>query len=47
MMSLKARVERVATLVGYQPPEGFRVVSTRELDDGWFEVMLEPEGFLS
>lgn len=46
MSRTKTRYERVSTLVGYLPPDGFRVVSTRELEGGGYEVMLEPEGLL-
>ena len=41
------RVDRVPTMVGYVPPKGFRIVSYRKLEDGSYEVTLEPEGLLS
>jgi hypothetical protein len=39
-------VVRVATMHGYVPPQGYRVVSHRQLEDGSYEVVLEPSGFL-
>jgi hypothetical protein len=35
-------VVRVSSIVGYVPPFGFRIVSVRELEDGSYEVTLEP-----
>ena len=37
-----ARVVRVPSIVGYVPPAGFRIVSVRKLEDGSYEVTLEP-----
>jgi hypothetical protein len=34
--------KRVPSIVGYFPPKGFRIVSIHELDDGSYEVTLEP-----
>ena len=36
-------VVRVPTLDGYVPPEGYKVVRHRKLEDGLIEVELEPE----
>ena len=33
---------RVPTMIGYVPPKGFRIVMVRKLDDGSYEVTLEP-----
>jgi hypothetical protein len=33
---------RVPTMVGYVPPSGFKVVSAKKLEDGSYEVTLEP-----
>lgn len=41
------RVVRVPALVGYVPPTGWRVVSHRQLEDGSYEVTLEPSVLLS
>ena len=30
------------TLSGYVPPKGYRVVKTRQLEDGSYEITLEP-----
>jgi hypothetical protein len=35
-------VVRVPSMVGYVPPKGFRIVHIRKLDDGSYEVTLEP-----
>ncbi len=32
----------VPSIVGYVPPKGFRIVQVRKLDDGSYEVTLEP-----
>ena len=37
----------VPTLVGFVPPTGYRIKQSRQLEDGTFEVLLEPVGFLS
>ena len=36
------QVVHVPTMVGYVPPKGFRIKSIRELEDGSYEVTLEP-----
>jgi hypothetical protein len=41
-MPLARTIVRVASIVAYTPPTGFRIVSIRELEDGSYEVTLEP-----
>jgi hypothetical protein len=41
------QVVRVPTMVGYVPPEGFRINSIQQLADGSYEVTLEPLELLS
>jgi hypothetical protein len=36
------QVVRVPSMVAYVPPLGFRIVSVRKLEDGSYEVTLEP-----
>jgi hypothetical protein len=36
------RVVRLPTMQGYKPPLGYRVRSIRQLEDGTYEVTLEP-----
>jgi hypothetical protein len=33
---------RVPSIDGYVPPEGHRVIATRQLNDGSYEITLEP-----
>lgn len=40
-------VQTIPTMVGYRPPKGFRIVSVRKLNDGTYEVTLEPWGLPS
>ena len=35
-------VVRVPSMVAYVPPVGFRILSVRKLEDGSYEVTLEP-----
>ena len=35
------------SVVGYNPPVGFRIISIRKLADGSYEVTLEPWELLS
>jgi hypothetical protein len=35
-------VVRVSSIVGYKPPEGFKIAKIKELSDGTYEVTLEP-----
>jgi hypothetical protein len=43
-MPLTRTIIRVPSIVAYVPPVGFRIVSILELDDGSYEVTLEPKG---
>jgi hypothetical protein len=36
------QVVRVPSMVAYVPPVGFRILSVRKLEDGSYEVTLEP-----
>ena len=36
------RVVHPPTMQGYKPPSGYRIVTVRQLEDGTYEVMLEP-----
>lgn len=38
---------RVPTIVGYVAPKGYRVVDIRQLEDGSYEITLEPIELLS
>ena len=35
-------IKVVPSMVGYVPPSGLKIVSVRELEDGSYEVTLEP-----
>ena len=41
-MPLAQKVVCVPSIVAYTPPLGYRVVSIRQLEDGSYEVTLEP-----